>query len=51
MSPITLVMALPLGVAFGIFIAANLLIPAWWFIKDRRRYRARLSESSHVWKL
>jgi hypothetical protein len=30
-----------MGVAFGIYIAANLLIPAWWFINGRRRYRSK----------
>jgi hypothetical protein len=30
-----------MGVAFGIFIVANLLIPAWWFIKGRRHYRSK----------
>jgi hypothetical protein len=29
-----------IGIAFGIYIAANLLIPAWWFINGRRRYRS-----------
>jgi len=28
-----------MGIAFGIYIAANILIPAWWFTKGRRRYR------------
>jgi hypothetical protein len=31
-----------MGIAFGIYIAANLLIPAWWFTKGRRRYRNRV---------
>lgn len=26
--------------AFGIYIAANLLIPAWWVINGRRQYRS-----------
>lgn len=30
-----------LSVAFGIYIAANILIPAWWFTRGRRRYRAK----------
>jgi len=29
-----------LGTALGTYIAANILIPAWWFLKDRRRYRS-----------
>jgi hypothetical protein len=29
-----------MGIAFGIYIAANLLIPAWWFTQGRRRYRS-----------
>jgi hypothetical protein len=28
-----------MGIAFGIYIVGNVLIPAWWFIKGRRRYR------------
>jgi hypothetical protein len=28
-------------IAFGVYIAANLLIPAWWFTKGRRRYRSK----------
>jgi len=31
-----------MGVAFGIYIAANLLIPAWWFIKGRQQYRSEV---------
>jgi len=27
------------GIAAGIFLAANVLIPAWWFIFGRQRYR------------
>ena len=30
-----------MGAAFGIYIAANLLIPTWWFINGRRRYRSK----------
>ena len=30
-----------MGVSFGIYIAANLLIPAWWFIKGRQHYRRK----------
>ncbi len=30
-----------LTVAFGIYIAGNILIPAWWFTRGRRQYRAR----------
>ena len=30
-----------LGTAFGTYIAANVLIPAWWFLKGRRRYRSQ----------
>jgi hypothetical protein len=30
-----------MGVAFGIYIAANILIPAWWFVIGRRRYRSK----------
>lgn len=27
------------GIGFGIYVAGNLLIPAWWFFKGRRQYR------------
>jgi hypothetical protein len=27
-----------MGIAFGTYIAANVLIPAWWYVKGRRRY-------------
>jgi hypothetical protein len=30
-----------MGVAFGIYIAANILIPAWRFVIGRRRYRSK----------
>jgi hypothetical protein len=30
-----------MGIAFGIYIAANLFIPAWWFIIGRQRYRSK----------
>jgi hypothetical protein len=30
-----------MSVAFGIYIAANLLIPAWWFINGRRHYGSK----------
>ena len=30
-----------IGIAFGIYIAANILIPAWWFTKGRQRYRSK----------
>ncbi len=29
-----------MGFAFAIYITANLLVPAWWFAKGRRRYRS-----------
>src|SRR6267378_6185062 len=35
------VMGYVLGIAFGIYITANIFIPAWWFIKGRRRYRSK----------
>jgi hypothetical protein len=28
------------GIAAGIFLAANVLIPAWWFISGRRDYKS-----------
>lgn len=31
-----------MSVAFGIYIAANILIPAWWFVVGRRRYRSKV---------
>ena len=34
-----------IGIAFGIYVTANLLIPAWWFTKGRRRYLADRPES------
>jgi hypothetical protein len=30
-----------IDIAFGIYIAANVLIPAWWFAMGRRRYRSK----------
>jgi hypothetical protein len=30
-----------LGIAFGIYIAGNVVIPTWWFAKGRRRYRTK----------
>ena len=30
-----------MGIAFAIYIIANVFIPAWWFAKGRRRYRSR----------
>jgi hypothetical protein len=30
-----------LGIAFGIYITANIFIPAWWFTMGRRRYRSK----------
>jgi hypothetical protein len=32
------VMGYVLGIGLGLYIAANLLIPAWWFAMGRRRY-------------
>ena len=29
------------GIGFATYITANLLIPAWWFTKGRRRYRIK----------
>jgi hypothetical protein len=29
-----------MDIAGGVYIAANVLVPAWWFIKGRRRYRS-----------
>ena len=29
------------GLGFGLYIAANVLIPAWWFIKGRGHYRSK----------
>ena len=28
-----------MGIAFGIYVTANIVIPAWWFTKGRRRYK------------
>jgi len=30
-----------LGIAFGIYITANIFIPAWWFTMGRQRYRSK----------
>jgi hypothetical protein len=30
-----------MGIAFGIYIVGNILIPAWWFIRGRQRYRTK----------
>ncbi len=30
-----------IGIAFGIYIAGNVLIPVWWFTLGRRPYRTR----------
>jgi hypothetical protein len=30
-----------IGIAFGIYVIGNILIPAWWFIRGRRRYRTK----------
>ena len=30
-----------MGIAFGTYITANVLIPAWWYVKGRRRYRSQ----------
>jgi hypothetical protein len=30
-----------MSLGFGFYIAANILIPAWWFIKGRRHYRSK----------
>jgi hypothetical protein len=30
-----------MALGFGFYIAANTLIPAWWFIKGRRQYRSK----------
>jgi hypothetical protein len=35
------VMGYVLGIAFGIYITANIFIPAWWFTMGRRRYRSK----------
>jgi hypothetical protein len=29
-----------MGIGLGVYIAANVLIPTWWFSKGRRRYRS-----------
>jgi hypothetical protein len=29
-----------IGIAFGIYVVANILIPAWWFTRGRRNYRS-----------
>jgi hypothetical protein len=30
-----------MGIAFGIYIIGNILIPAWWFTLGSRRYRTK----------
>jgi len=30
-----------MALGFGLYMAANILIPAWWFIKGRRQYSAK----------
>jgi len=32
-----------MALGFGFYIAANILIPAWWFIKGRRQYRSKVA--------
>jgi hypothetical protein len=32
------------GIELGVYIAANILIPTWWFITGRRRYRREAFE-------
>jgi hypothetical protein len=32
---------LPVGVGALLYMGANILIPAWWFIKGRRHYRSK----------
>ena len=39
--PDLLIVDYGMGFAFGIYIAGNLLIPAWWFTRARRRYRTK----------
>jgi hypothetical protein len=36
-----------MGIAFGLYITANLFIPAWWFIVGRRHYRSEASGPGH----
>jgi hypothetical protein len=35
------IVAFGLDTAFGTYIASNVLIPAWWFLKGRRLYRSQ----------
>jgi hypothetical protein len=30
-----------MGIAFGIYIVANILIPTWWFTKGKLRYKGK----------
>jgi hypothetical protein len=30
-----------MGIAFGIYIVGNILIPAWWFTLGSRRYKTK----------
>ena len=30
-----------MALGFGFYLGANILIPAWWFIKGRRRYKSK----------
>jgi len=30
-----------MALGFGFYLAANILIPAWWFVKGRRQYRSK----------
>ena len=32
-----------MALAFGLYIWANILIPAWWFIKGRGHYRSKVA--------
>ena len=40
-SPSSAVTNYLLSLGFGLYIAANILIPAWWFIKGRKHYRSK----------
>ncbi|MGO9374709.1 MAG: hypothetical protein ACLQBD_21780 [Syntrophobacteraceae bacterium] len=39
--PVPPILGYEIGISLGIYIAGNILIPAWWFTRGRRHYRAK----------
>jgi hypothetical protein len=42
-SPGSAVMGYLMSLGFGVYMAANILIPAWWLIKGREHYRRKVA--------